>query len=381
MSPPRVLLLIKGLGAGGAEQLLVNSIPYLDRTRFDYEVAYFLPTKNDHVASFERAGIPVTCLGTRTQLDPRVIRRLADFIEARRFDVLDVHLPYPGVVSRLAARTPRRPALMYTEHSLSVQRRLSHGRIVAFAMNVATYGRNDHVVAVSEDTGRDVRRFTRRRVPLTIVRNGIPLDEFRRDPARERAARGDLGVPDDAVVVGHVAKMVSKKRQFDLLEAAQLVLRERPDVHFVMAGQGPLRARLEERATALGIAGNVHFAGFVDDIVATMAAFDIFVLTSMHEGLPTVTIESLALGVPVVATRVGGTPEVVDHGVSGILVPPRRPRQVADAIRRLVDDEALRTQMGARGAEIVRERFSIRRRVACIEALYADLLDDRSVAR
>lgn len=372
---PRVLLLIKGLGAGGAEQLLVNAIPHLDRDAFDYEVAYFLPWKDHHVGAFEAAGIPVTCLGRRIQLDVRVVGRLADLVRDRRYDVLDVHLPYAGVVSRLAARRVRPPVLLYTEHSLSVQRRLWRGRFAAFAANVATYGANDHIVAVSRDTARDVERYLRRRCPLSVVYNGIPLEDFVIDAERRARARAALGIEAGAPVVGHVAKLIGKKRQADLLAAARIVLDERPDVRFVIAGAGPLRTRLEATAASLGIADRVVFAGFVDDIVGTMASFDVFALSSAHEGLPTVAIESLALAVPVVATAVGGTPEVVDEGVSGHLVPVGQPELLAAGILELLGDEARRRRFGEQGAQIVHERFAIERRTAEIEALYRQLLD------
>jgi L-malate glycosyltransferase len=373
---PRILLLIKGLGVGGAEQVLVNGIEYLDRTAFDYEVAYFLPWKHDHVPAFERAGIPVWCLGGRRQADPGVVSRLARLVQDRGIDLLDVHLPYAGVVSRLARRRSG-GALLYTEHSLSVQRRLSNFRFLAFAANVATYGMNDRLVTVSEDTARDVRRFSRNRVPVSVVYNGIPLDAFDVDAARAAAARTALDLGPDEIVVGHVAKMVSKKRQRDLLDAAQIVLDARPDVRFVLGGTGQLQDRLQDQVSRLGIAHAMRFSGFVEDVIGMMASFDVFALSSLHEGLPTVTIESLAVGVPVVATNVGGTSEVVDDGISGILVPPRSPEALADAILRLVEDEALRRRMGEAGAETVRRRFSIRRRVAEIEGLYRELLEAR----
>jgi glycosyltransferase involved in cell wall biosynthesis len=375
---PRILLLIKGLGVGGAEQMLVNCIEHLDRTAFDYEVAYFLPWKDDLVAAFNRADIPVWCLGVRRQFDPGVVSRLVRLVRDRDVDLLDVHLPYPGVVSRLARRRSG-AALLYTEHSLSVQRRLSNFRFLAFAVNVATYRMNDRLVAVSNDTARDVRRFSLNRVPVSVVYNGIPLSAFEVEPERAAAARVALNFGPDDAVVGHVAKMVSKKRQRDLLDAARLVLEARPDVRFVLAGIGPLRDRLQHQASSLGIAHAVRFPGFVDDAIGMMASFDVFALSSLHEGLPTVAIESLAAGVPVVATNVGGTSEVVDDGVSGILVPPRSPETLAKAILGLLEDEGLRRKMGQDGAVTVRRRFSIQRRVGQIESLYRELLETRLV--
>jgi glycosyltransferase involved in cell wall biosynthesis len=368
----RVLWLIKGLGAGGAEQLLVNSLPHLDRSRFDYHVAYILPWKDDNVPFFTAHDVPTSCLEGRTPADLGVVSRLQRLLEDLRIDVLDSHLPYSGVIGRVAARRAGTPAVVYTEHSLAVQRQLAGLHFVSFVANTLTYGMNDLVVSVSRDTFRDVNRFTFGRVPVRLVYNGIPLDSF--DRATIRADRSALGVPEAHKVVGHVATFTPKKRQHDLLHAAKLVLAEDPDVSFVLVGKGALRPELEALARELGISEHVVFPGFVPDLTAAMVCFDVFALSSLYEGLPTVAIEAMALGVPVVATWVGGTPEIVNHDHDGILVPPSDPPAMARGILRLLGDDGLRAEMGARAEQSARSKFDIRRRVAEMEAVYDELL-------
>lgn len=368
----RVLWLIKGLGAGGAEQLLVNSLPHLDRSRFDYHVAYILPWKDDNVPFFTAHDVPTSCLGGTTPADLRVVSRLQRLLEDQRIDVLDSHLPYSGVVGRVAARRAGTPAVVYTEHSLAVQRQLAGFHFVSFVANTLTYGMNDLVVSVSRDTFCDVNRFTFGRVPVRLVYNGIPLDSF--DRATIVADRSALGVPEAHKVVGHVATFTPKKRQHDLLHAAKLVLDEDAHVSFVLVGKGALRPELEALAKELGIGEHVVFPGFVPDLTAAMACFDVFALSSLYEGLPTVAIEAMALGVPVVATWVGGTPEIVNHDHDGILVPPSDPPAMARGILRLLGDDGLRAEMGARAEQSARSKFDIRRRVAEMEAVYDELL-------
>ena len=376
----KVLWLIKGLGVGGAEQLLVNSLPHLDRDRFSYQVAYFLPGKDHLVSSFRQADVPVSCLDGRHPYDLRVVGRLRRLLETRRIDILDAHLPYSGVVGRVAGRLARTPVRIYTEHSLAVQRRLSRLRFLGFLANVLTYPLNDLVVSVSADTHRDVQRFNFGRTPTRLVYNGIPLEAFQ-DPAVDvGATRRTLGIPSGHRVVGHVAKMVSKKRQEDLLRAAGMVLQRRSDVTFVLVGDGELRPRLEELADELGIRANVVFAGYVDSVVDVLATFDVFTLSSLYEGLPTVVIEAMALGVPVVATRVGGASEIVTDRADGLLTPPRDPRALAMGILRLLGDEPLRRAMGERARASVRERFDMPRRVREMEELYLELLASRQEA-
>ncbi len=368
----RVLWLIKGLGAGGAEQLLVNSLPHLDRSRYDYHVAYILPWKDDNVPYFKDQGIPVHCLEGGNPLDLRVVPRLRRLLERLRIDVLDSHLPYSGVVGRLAARQAGTPAVLYTEHSLAVQRQLSGLHFVSFVANTLSYGMNDLVLAVSRDTFRDVSRFTFGRVPVRLVYNGIPLDAF--DRTGITPGRAALGVPTHHKVVGHVATFTPKKRQRDLLHAAKLVIEEDPDVSFVLVGKGALRGDLESLASELGISDHVIFPGFVPDLTAALACFDVFALSSLYEGLPTVAIEAMALGVPVVATWVGGTPEIVNQDHDGILVPPYDPPALARGILRLLADDRLRSEMRARAQQSVRSKFDIRRRVGEVESIYDEVL-------
>lgn len=368
----RVLWFIKGLGAGGAEQLLVNCLPYLNRDRFEYQVAYILPWKDDKVPSFKAHDIPVFCLEGGNPLDMRVVPRLQKLLIDHDIDVLDSHLSYSGVMGRIAGRRAGTPAVLYTEHSLAVQRRFARFRFVSFLANVGTYGMNDLLMAVSRDTFRDMRRFTFGRAPLRLVYNGIPLDDF--DRAAVRSDRESLGVPAHHKLVGHVATFTSKKKQDDLLRAARLVVDEDPDVTFVMIGKGDLRPQLEQLVSELRLEDNVVFTGFVPNLLEAMVSFDVFALSSLYEGLPTVVIEAMALGVPVVATWVGGTPEIVNHEHDGLLVPPRDPQAMAAGILRLLHDDDLREEMGRRAELSVRSKFDIRRRVREMEQIYEEVL-------
>ncbi|MBW3611441.1 MAG: glycosyltransferase [Actinobacteria bacterium] len=375
----RVLWLIKGLGAGGAEQLLVNALPHIDRRRFEYHVAYILPWKNDNVRHFEAHDVPVHCLGGGSPWDIGVVLRLRRLLRALEIDVLDAHLAYSGVIGRVAARTAHTPAVIYTEHNLAVQRRLSSFQFLSFMANVATFGWSDMVVTVSRDGFRDVSRFCRGRAPVRLIYNGIPLDTF--DRRRVEPDRSVFSVPDHHKVVGHMATFTTKKNQADLLRAAKLVLDENPDVTFVLVGKGHLQPYLEQLAHELGIGDRVMFPGFVTNPHEVLASFDIFALSSLYEGLPTVVIEAMASGVPVVATSVGGTAEIINHDHDGVLVPPGDPQALARGMLRLLGDDALRAEMGKRAEISARSKFDIRRRVQEVERAYDEVLGTKAAAR
>lgn len=370
----KVMWLIKGLGVGGAEQLLANSVPYLDTSRFSHEIAYFLPWKTALVDHFESHGIPVHCLNSRNLLDVGVIFRLKRLLQEREVDILDSHLPVPGFIGRVAARMAGTPAIMYTEHSLSVQRRIENVRYASFLTNIVTYPMADFIVAVSQDTYNDVKRFKIGNTPLKLVYNGIDLDRVERGKTDGWQARRSLGIPDDHRVVGHVANMVSKKRQVDILEAAKIVIEQYPKVTFVLVGRGPDLEKLRDLSQSMALGNNVVLPGFVDDLWDTMSSFDVFVLSSLHEGLPTVIIESLAMGIPAVATRVGGTSEIITEGEDGFLTTPKAPTEIADKILMLLEDEGLRQRMSEAGVQSMRSKFDIKRRVREVEDIYSQLI-------
>ena len=369
----KVLWLVKGLGVGGAEKLLAASVPYLDRSRFDYEIAYFLPWKTALVDYFASHGIPVFCVNGRNPLDPRVIGRLVHLLKERRVDILDIHLPYPGVVGRIAGRVAGVRPIIYTEHSLAVQRRITGFRFVSFLANVFTYGLSDLILTVSRDTYDDVQRFNFWHRPVRLIYNGIDLERFAPRRASRMAVQKALRIPENNKIVGHVANLVPKKKQEDLLLAARIVITQYPEVTFVLVGRGPLLDELRRLAHQLGIERNVVFTGFVEDLVEVMDAFDIFALSSLYEGLPTVVIEAMALGKPVVATKVGGTPEIITDGADGFLARPGDPEDLAQKLLKLLRDEQLKGDMGRSALEKVHERFDIRRRVREVEEIYEGL--------
>ncbi len=373
----RVLWLIKGLGLGGAEQLLVNALPYLDRSRFEYHVAYILPWKDDNAPHFKANDIPVHCLGGGNPFDVRVVVRLRRLLQELKIDVLDAHLAYSGVVGRVAARRARTPAVIYTEHNLAVQRRLSSFQLVTFVANVATFGWNDMIITVSRDGFRDVSRYCRNRAPVRLIYNGIPLDTF--DRSRPGGDRDLVAIPSDHKVVGHMGTFTTKKNQCDLIRAARLVVDERPDVTFVLAGRGELQPNLEQLASRLGIRDHVMFPGFVANPQDLLPSFDVFALSSLYEGLPTVAIEAMASGVPVVATWVGGTGEIINHDHDGFLVPPSDPQALARGLIRLLNDDELRATMGMRAQNSARAKFDIRRRVREVEQTYDEVLASKAM--
>ncbi len=188
---------------------------------------------------------------------------------------------------------------------------------------------------------------------ITVVPDGIDLGEVsaRRAPA---LVRDEFSLDAGVHVVGNIAALTEEKSQADLLRAAVSVLAARRDVRFFLVGEGSSRAQLEGLARELAISDRVVFTGFRNDALDLLGMFDVFVMSSRHEGLGTSIMNAQAAGVPVVATRAGGIPEIVQDGASGLLVPPGDPKSLAAAILRMLDDESLRLRCTAGGRERAR---------------------------
>jgi glycosyltransferase involved in cell wall biosynthesis len=189
-----------------------------------------------------------------------------------------------------------------------------------------------------------------------------------------------LGIPADHKVVGNVAHIRPEKGHDCLLRAAKIVLDSCPDVTFVIVGGEKMNgdiSRLEELATGLGIRKRVIFTGFRQNVFDIMHTFDLFVLSSLYEGLPMALLEAMSMGKPAVAPQVGGIPEVINDGLNGFLVQPKNPEALAERILQLLQDHVLYNKMSQNAAQVVRERFSIQEMVRRVEQVYSDVLNHR----
>jgi glycosyltransferase involved in cell wall biosynthesis len=365
--PRRVLLLIKGLGRGGAEHLLTSTIRHSDRSRFSYDVAYLLPWKDEIVADLQELGVVVHCLDGARGIG--WVGRLRNLVRTRSVDLVHVHSPYAAIGARVGL--PRTMPFVYTEHNL-----WQRYRAATHFGNALTFPRNDHVIAVSEQVRRSIsypwalRRL--RMPPVETVYHGVDHPGLA-ELGSPNGLRSSLGLPEDAPIVGTVANLKAHKGHRHLLRAAVRIRRSCPDVRFVLVGRGPLEGELRRQARELGLDGGVVFTGYRDDAARLASSFDVFVLPSEYEGLPIALVEAMALGRPVVVTAVGGNPEVVRDQQDGLVVPARSPEALADAVLTLLRDDALRLRLGdaarARSAE-----FDIARTVPQVERIYEGLL-------
>ena len=370
MSRTKVMWFIKGLGTGGAERLLTTSIPYIDRNRFDYEVAFCVASQSDLVPEFKKAHIPVFCLDMESNCDPRIPYRLLRLIQDREPQVLHTHLPFTGILGRVIGRICGIKNIVYTEHSV-----LEMYHPLTRFFNLITYPLIETPIMVSEEVKHSVmkHRMARGKCPI-VIHNGVDLIHVNLSRECQDKIREDLGIPANHKVIGNVAHIRPEKGHTYLVKTAKLVINQHPDVTFVIVGREDAHgeiSRLKKLAEELGIQQRIIFTGFQRDVFKLMSIFDVFILTSLYEGLSVALLEAMSMGKPAIAPRVGGIPEVIKDGLSGFLVPARDPETMAEKISQILKSRALYNKMSRNAVQTVQKQFSIQEMVRQLEHVYS----------
>ncbi len=379
----KVARVITRLNIGGPAIHAILLTRALEDGRFTSTLVsgYTSPAEGDMLHLAKAKGVsPLMVTGLGREIDPgrdlAVLFRLYRVFREQRPDIVHTHMAKAGTVGRLAARLAGVPIVLHTYHGHVFHSYFGPLKTQAFIRIERALGRTtDLILTVGDKQRREILGYgignpdKLRSVPL-----GLELEPFVESPKYRGSLKLELGVPDGTRLVGIVGRLVPVKGHAVFLKAAQMVLSRTPDVRFLVIGDGELRGDLERQARDLGIDGGVAFLGWRHDLPRVYADLDVVVLSSYNEGSPVALIEAMAAGRTVVATDVGGVSDVVSDGLNGLLVPPRAPEQLAEAILRLFSSEPLLPAMGAAGREAVYPKYSIDRLVTDIRDIYAELV-------
>jgi glycosyltransferase involved in cell wall biosynthesis len=366
----RVLLVIDELDIGGTEQQILELVRALPRGRYEPVVCCFRHGRK--AAEIERLGVRVVHLPKRRRADLGFVWRLVRLMRTERIDIVHTFLIGANVWGRLAALAAGVPVIIASERNVDiweepVKRFL--GRLLAlFTSRVVANA--DAVRAYLIARGVSAER-------VVTIRNGVDFGRFDR-PVDRATLRRSFGVEPDDVLAAVVARLEPQKGHDTVIEAAARLRDRHPRLRFLFVGGGSRERDLAEIVTQRGLGDRVLFAGFRTDSADLIRAADLSVLVSTKEGLSNTLLESLAAGRPVVASTVGGNPEVISPDV-GVLVPPSDVEALTAALDRLLTDAAAATRMGDRGRSRVRREFSVERMVAETAALYDSLERPRAV--
>jgi glycosyltransferase involved in cell wall biosynthesis len=365
--------LVNSLERGGAETLLLEMARENATSDTDLSLS---------VCSVERAapmagelrdlGVEVRNLGAAFKFDPRAVVRMARYFRERSFDVLHTHLPLAQALGRTVGRLAGIDAIVATQHNVADNYHPATG-----ALERLTRPLDDATVAVSAG----VRRSFSSTEAWRTIYNGIDVTGHREtveaaDPASVRE-RWDL--PPGPVLL-NVARYRPEKAQRDLIAAMERVVETHPDASLLIVGGGPLEADLRRRIRSAGLGSNVVLAGHVPSVAAYYAAADVFVSSSLREGLPITLLEAMASDLPVVATAIPGVDELVVDGETGRLAPPGAPAALADRIREVLDP-GIRRAFGRAGFDRVESSFDVSNTHRTYADLYRELVDSSRVVR
>ena len=358
----------------GAEVQLLSLMRYLARLP-GFECSVILFNEGRLAEELRKLPVSLTVISEQTFSPMGIAYRLAKALLKIRPDVVHTHTYKDSFIGTLVARSLGIPYVVRIVHGLPEPfMGLRNAKMVAYtaADRLMTGWFVDRVVAVSSDIEKVlIGMYGSNRV--SCIHNGIDLEAVRVTTSRE-AFRRKWQIPEDAVVIGTVGRLVPVKGHAILLEATRILQASIGNVALVLVGDGPLRKDLEANAKRLGLEKSVIFAGQQDQSYDFMNMMDVFVLPSLHEGIPMVVLEALALQRPVVATRVGGIPEVIEHGQTGFLAEPSDASSLARLLQRLVEDLPMAVSIGKAGRTRVEEKFTARTMAGKTAELYEQVL-------
>ncbi|MDV3243084.1 MAG: glycosyltransferase [Methylocaldum sp.] len=369
--------MIDSLGMGGAERMLFNYLQHLDRNRYEPRVCVFrVRDGNPIAAEIERLGVPVDLLPASGIRDFMNVVSLVRYLRRHGIDLVHTQLETVTVHGGIAAKIVGLPTV-HTLHTFAypeaTSKEIRRSEVAWFALR----NFHDKIIAVSAAVGDYA--VAKGRVPperISVLYNGIDTSSFRRRNEADRAAvRKTFGIPADAALVVTVAVLRREKGIQFLIEAWPDILEAVPNAYYLIVGAGPFESQLKSLATTYNLTDRVLFAGARNDIPEILGGSDLFVLPTLDDVLPTVLAEAMASGLPIVASRVGGVPEMVEPGKNGLLVAPADQTQLAEACVRLLrtPDEALRLAQG--GQDVAEARFNVRNQVRKLENIYQELLE------
>ena len=379
----KVIHIITRLDKGGSAENTFLTLKGLDKSR--YQVSLIAgpvdDPSQDRRSHLEESGvryIQVPQLRRNIDLfyDFSALLKTFRLLRRERPDIVHTHTSKAGLLGRLAAKLAGIPSIIHTPHGHVFFGYFGALKTRMFILFEKLASRiTDKIVALTPREKSDYLSYkVTSEEKLVVIPSGIELHKCQPAPREERSKfRKELGIPESSAVVGTAGRLVPVKGPVFLLQAFERVISEHPDTYLIFAGDGPLRKSLEKNAVVMGLAKNIIFTGWREDMARVLSVFDVFCLPSLNEGMGRVLVEAMALGKPVVASAVGGIPDLIIPGKNGFLVPPRNPGELARQILFLVKNREEAAKLGRAGKGMV-SAFSDEIMVKKIAELYEKAL-------
>lgn len=375
MRPLNVLHLRDTYEIGGPGKTILETHRAIDRERFRLHIGVFLTHGESGDSPFSaearRLEMPVHFVQGFNQYDPRLIWGVIDLVKAFQIDIVHAHEVKSDVITYLAAQIHTVP-IVTTLHGW-IGNGLKQRVLVALDKRIVRGF--DRVIAVSRQIERELITAGVPPDKLRLLHNAIVVERYRRTGHRGLLSEA-IGRPVLSPVIASIGRLSPEKGHADLIRAIDIVSRRGQKVSLVLIGDGPERPKLLQQINALGLQGRVHLPGYIREPQRLLEEVDLMVLPSHTEGLPNAALEALLMEVPVLATKVGGTPEVITDGETGRLVPAHSPEALAGGILEFLAAPEFWKQMASRGKDMVKMNFGFQSRTRKLEAIYAEMMKE-----
>ena len=380
-----VLHPITRLIVGGAQENTIYTADLLDKNRYQVEILSGPQTGSEGnlIEEVRALGIPLTIVPELVrQISPwndlRVLTKMARSMRKYHRAIVHTHSSKAGILGRFAARLAGVPIIIHTVHGWSFHNRMSPlTRRTYIQLERLAASFSDAIITVSNrDIEKGLAAGIGSRQQYHLIRSAIPLDEFDPSKFNHNAVRQELGIPDDVYVIGNIGRFSPQKNPLDWIRIAGEINRTVDNVHFLLVGDGPLRSEVEMMLKSKGLWERTTLTGLRRDVPRMLSVMDIFMLTSLWEGLPRTIPQAMTMGIPVIANRVGGVLEVIQEGVTGYLCQPGDINNMAEVCIYLFNHPMKRAEMGRKGRAFVENEFSLDVMIDQISTLYEDLLSN-----
>jgi sugar transferase (PEP-CTERM/EpsH1 system associated) len=359
---------------GGIQQQLINLLNAYDKDVFN-PIFCCLSPLHEIGQEMQRSGVETIALNRKRyhKVSPGIVMDLYRIMKEKNIHVVRTHKYRSNLYGRIAAWLAGVPVVVASVHgNYRTDKRFEH-KIV----NKLLYHVTDRIIAVSESIREDIIKFDNLDPSkIMVFRNGVNLERFC-DKGRSKTILRELSLPDDAMILGFIGRLVINKGVGYLLDAFHKVKQKNKNIKLLLVGDGVLMDELKAKAQRSGLSEDVIFTGSRRDIVDILSTIDVFVMPSIAEGLPNALLEAMAVGKPIVASAVGGIPEVIKDEVTGMLVRPGDAEALAEALNKAIDDREIAEKMGLEARKLVQSNYSIDATARRWESLYRSLLMEK----
>jgi glycosyltransferase involved in cell wall biosynthesis len=360
----KILHIVEDLNIGGLEKVVESIVTEIDKNK--YEVQVWCLTKGGEIADeLISKGIRVKILGLNSYHNPFQVVKLAIHLKKSKFDIIHSHGYFANVFGRLAAiltMIPVRIAHVHTTNYNLSKRNITTEFVFSLFTKKIICISNSVKQFVEKDLGIDTKK-------TCLIYNGCRINDS--DKAKKKIDRRSLGISKDDFVIITVASLVRHKGHQVLIDAVCILARSYQNLRLLIVGDGPLRDSLNTYVKALQLSEKIIFTGEKENVFPLLKLADIFVLSSItREGLGMALIEAMAVGLPLIGSRLGGIPEIIKHGVNGFLFSQGNAEELAESIEKLIKNKEMAVNLGERGKEIFREKFTCQKMTKNIEQLY-----------